>query len=153
VPTAARICTPCGNAFQNERQKKYWAAHPEIRPKQKAMNRRVTLKRYHGITVEFYESLLNAQNGVCKICGGPQTHGRKNLDVDHCHNSLIIRGLLCSHCNRSIGLMGDDPARLRAAADYIENSRTTVKWEPGPGRKPAKVYVLGERADTHQAAG
>jgi hypothetical protein len=116
-------CRPCDREYGCERQRKYWAAHPEMRPHQKATNRRVTLKRYHGITVEAYATMLAAQGGVCAICKGPPTRDRENLDVDHCHSSATLRGLLCSHCNRSLGLMGDDPERLRAAAAYLDAHR------------------------------
>jgi hypothetical protein len=43
------------------------------------------------------------------------------LAVDHSHETGAFRGLLCHSCNRAIGLLGDDPARLRAAAEYLED--------------------------------
>lgn len=81
----------------------------------------------YGITIEQYEALLAAQGGVCAICGGVSTDG-KSLHVDHDHNccntrpacGACVRGLLCDLCNRAIGSMQDDPARLRAAAAYLE---------------------------------
>jgi hypothetical protein len=32
----------------------------------------------------------------------------------------VVRALLCHHCNVSLGRFKDDPALLRAAADYLE---------------------------------
>jgi hypothetical protein len=32
--------------------------------------------------------------------------------------------LLCANCNTAIGLLGDDPDRVRAAAQYLEATRT-----------------------------
>lgn len=85
-----------------------------------------TLKRAYGITLDEYEAMLARQDGGCAICGGTNASGR-NLYVDHDHSCCpggtscgrCVRALLCDPCNRSIGLMRDDPARLEAAAAYV----------------------------------
>lgn len=46
-------------------------------------------------------------------------HGRKPLNVDHDHTTNKVRALLCQNCNAMIGLGGDNPDRLRAAAAYL----------------------------------
>ena len=78
----------------------------------------------YGISSEYYSQMLLEQNGVCKICRKHETYKHrgvpKRLSVDHCHKTSRIRGLLCSKCNINIGRFGDDPLRLRAAADYLE---------------------------------
>jgi len=62
-----------------------------------------------------------AQGGVCAICGKPEATARtKRLCVDHCHETGKVRGLLCSHCNRAIGLLGDSCAILASAITYLE---------------------------------
>lgn len=88
------------------------------------------LEKAYGITLDEYETMLAAQGGGCAICGGINASGR-NLYVDHDHACCsggascgkCVRALLCDPCNRSIGLMRDDPARLRAAAAYLERHR------------------------------
>ena len=40
--------------------------------------------------------------------------------IDHDHGTGNVRGVLCHACNVSLGLFGDDPVRLRRAADYLE---------------------------------
>ncbi|MEU6674765.1 endonuclease VII domain-containing protein [Streptomyces sp. NPDC046925] len=80
------------------------------------------LERKYGITLPEYELMVQQQNGTCAICGGlPNGPGAENkrFDVDHCHKTGRVRGLLCSGCNRGIGFLGDDPARLQAAVDYL----------------------------------
>ncbi len=75
----------------------------------------------HGITVEQYNSMLNAQNGCCAICKRNKFgKGRASkLWVDHCHTELRIRGLLCQRCNLGIGYFEDDPKLLQAAIAYL----------------------------------
>lgn len=99
------------------------AANPD---KVKELARRVTSERnraFHlrhafDLSVEEYDRMLVAQNGVCAICLQPCRTGR-SLAVDHDHATDRVRGLLCSNCNRGIGLLGDDAARVRAAASYL----------------------------------
>lgn len=75
------------------------------------------LKKY-GITLREYERLLKKQKGKCAICGA--LPGRRRLEVDHCHETDAVRGLLCEMCNRGIGTFEDNPALLLAAANYLE---------------------------------
>jgi hypothetical protein len=79
-----------------------------------------------GLTLAAYEALLAKQGSVCAICKRPSgTYKRKHrlttqLDVDHCHSSGRVRGLLCTRCNRALGLFRDDPQILQAAILYLE---------------------------------
>lgn len=85
---------------------------------------------------ELYNQMFEAQNGVCKICGNPETHRRngrvKALAIDHCHKTGVIRGLLCSECNTGLGKMKDDPKILRKAAEYLENQPGNLAPSTGP---------------------
>lgn len=78
----------------------------------------------YGISYEQYEEMLDNQADLCAICGQPETdisRGKlRTLAVDHNHSTGQIRNLLCGRCNKTLGLMNEDPARLRAAADYLE---------------------------------
>jgi len=71
-----------------------------------------------------YFKILEEQNGNCAICKNPETRKHRgkprNLCVDHCHKTGIVRGLLCSRCNVTIGRLEDDPKLLRSAAEYLE---------------------------------
>jgi hypothetical protein len=82
------------------------------------------------LTLDRFMAILESQDGVCAICGGVNSNG-KALSVDHDHACCdgdrscgsCVRGLICAACNLAVGMMRDDPARLRAAADYIEVAR------------------------------
>lgn len=84
------------------------------------------LERY-GLTVERHDEMLAAQNGLCAICGNPPNpkgiRASSRLHADHDHVTGKVRALLCNSCNNGIGRFRDDPALLRAAAEYIERHR------------------------------
>lgn len=103
-----------------ERNKSHLAAYEKERHKRRAAAglKDDQRRRKYGITGEQYASMVAAQSGLCAICGG--SPGRYGLSVDHCHASGVVRGLLCVPCNTSLGKMKDSPARLRAAAEYLE---------------------------------
>lgn len=81
------------------------------------------LKRMYGITLDDYNVMLKYQNGVCAICygtfSGTNQHGAKKLAVDHCHETGVVRGLLCENCNRGIGMFKHRTDLLQSALDYI----------------------------------
>lgn len=79
---------------------------------------RYLLKTYN-ITEDDYERLLAAHQGNCWICGRPPKNRR--LHVEHDHKTGRVRGLACWHCNRGLQQFSDSPARLRAAAMYLES--------------------------------
>jgi hypothetical protein len=66
--------------------------------------------------------MLDKQNGMCAICQtAPAAH------VDHDHETGAVRALLCFNCNGGLGQFRDDPAVLRAAADYVEEHQRRRK--------------------------
>jgi hypothetical protein len=116
-------CRPCERAYAVETTNRHIAAHPEKKEIRKAWNRKATLKRHYGITVEQYERLFVNQEGKCAICGSDEAgrDGHKNLVVDHCHQTDRIRGLLCHKCNRALGFFGDNKQSLLKAIDYLDS--------------------------------
>lgn len=92
------------------------------------------LKKAFGITLDQFNEMLKAQNGVCAICGQPETDIRRgklqHLSVDHCHATNVVRDLLCGSCNKGIGYFRDNPGMMRAAADYIERHKAKQNSVP-----------------------
>ncbi|WP_405620196.1 endonuclease VII domain-containing protein [Streptomyces sp. NBC_00076] len=85
------------------------------------------LRRQYGITADQYDTMADAQSGVCAICKAPDPAG-KGLAVDHDHAccpdpakscGACVRGLLCWPCNVGLGHLRDDPTILSAAATYL----------------------------------
>ena len=99
------------------------STHGTSRPRKRTPEqiRDADMRRLYGITVEDYDAMFDKQGGACKICRTPWIEGMKRFPVDHDHRTNAVRGILCDSCNRAIGLMNDDPARLMSAASYIES--------------------------------
>lgn len=76
-----------------------------------------------GLTRQEYSDLLEGQAGACAICGVATSlkyKGRpRRLNVDHCHQTKKVRGLLCSHCNVGLGHFRDSLPLLQAAMEYL----------------------------------
>lgn len=93
--------------------------------------------RIYNLPPGWFEQKLAAQGGVCEISGQPETSINKRrgqtypLAVDHDRSCCpgdrscgkCLRGLIRRNLNVALGMFGDDPDLLRAAADYIERHR------------------------------
>lgn len=85
-------------------------------PARKATNqRRHLVKKRYGLTLEAAEALVVASGGLCAIC-----RREAEPNIDHCHASGRVRGVLCRACNKGLGHFYDKPDLLRAAAAYLE---------------------------------
>ena len=78
------------------------------------------MRKNYGIGFFEYDAMFEKQNGLCAICDAPPpNHHKKRLNIDHCHTSGRIRGLLCDACNRGIGLLKDSPDLMLKAISYL----------------------------------
>lgn len=86
--------------------------------------RRHRIKNKYGVSELFIEEIIIRQGWVCKICGNPcdRTKRKQTENIDHCHRTGIVRGILCLRCNQMIGLSGDNPDILNRAVQYLEDS-------------------------------
>ncbi len=72
----------------------------------KTYYRNRSLKLRYGITQTDYEKILLSQGGGCAVCQTTITgSGKDFFDVDHNHTTGAVRGLLCRHCNITLGLL------------------------------------------------
>lgn len=87
-----------------------------------------------GLSMDAAESMLTAQGHRC-VVSGRDLRLEPNADramkqvavLDHCHECGQLRGMLDARVNSALGFIGEDPAVLRAAADYIERHRAVCK--------------------------
>ena len=73
------------------------------------------IARRYNITIEYYNDILNKQQGRCLLCNIIP----KKIVVDHCHSSGKVRGLLCNECNTAIGLFKENIEVFKKAIDYL----------------------------------
>lgn len=114
-------CKPCHNARCKASRDKVGGS------------RTYHLTRRYGMTAEEADYLLEAQGGLCAICLAASAG-----HVDHDHVTGNVRALLCFNCNGGLGQFRDDPAVLRAAADYVElhRARQAAAGEGSAGSRP-----------------
>lgn len=69
--------------------------------------RRSNYKSRYKITLEEYDELLEKQGGLCAICSQPESLTKDGklhkMAVDHNHETMQVRGLLCMNCNTRLG--------------------------------------------------
>ena len=111
-------------------RRRQWARENRVRdPEVTARDRMWT---WHRIRPEQFNAILEAQGGVCAICGAPEPGGKGRWHVDHDHACCpggggktcggCVRGILCHHCNLMIGQARDSIERLTAAAEYLRRA-------------------------------
>ena len=83
------------------------------------------LKSKYGITLTENNVLLQKQNNKCKICLVEFSNVTPN--VDHCHITNEVRGILCGPCNRGLGIFKDDIKVLTKAINYLEEHNEPIK--------------------------
>jgi len=117
--------------YQSAYSKKWRKENPEkcrayLKTKDAKKNARVRKKRYilkcrYGLTIEQWNDIFEEQKGICPICLLHMDECvKKELHVDHCHKTGKVRGLLCSTCNKALGLFHDDFEMLERAIVYLK---------------------------------
>lgn len=78
----------------------------------------------------YYEAMLEAQGGVCAICGR-EPYPTRRFDIDHDHAEMYIRGLLCWRCNRwlwafvTIKILQNTIKYLKRGPEWFEGIKET----------------------------
>ncbi len=118
-------CKPCCVASVTASRHKNPEAHRRSSKnwKQKNPDRAADINAYHlyGVPHGTYARMFANQGGLCAICARPPPEG-KRLNIDHCHDTGAVRGLLCNGCNTGIGQLKHDPDLMLSARDYLLKS-------------------------------
>lgn len=74
----------------------------------------------YGLTTNEYLQFVKGK--PCQICGKVfSTKSRtESPQIDHCHKTGRIRGVLCGPCNRLVAQSRENADILRKAADYVD---------------------------------
>jgi hypothetical protein len=109
-----------------ERQR-WYKRTPELEAKRKLRalwkesprSRRRFYRHSKYLSYEDYQRILPQleAGGPCDCCGRSE---QTLMHIDHNHQTMKLRGVLCQFCNKGMGHFGDDPQRLRQAAQYLE---------------------------------
>lgn len=134
-----RVCDTCVRTKGGQARQRWGAENPDKLAVIKARYRRnhpdrvlgervVARYKKYGVTAEWEAETLEAQGGRCGNtgCGATEPGGRWNTwHIDHCHDSLVARGLLCDKCNKGVGLFDDDIAKLAGMIEYLSRERAS----------------------------
>jgi hypothetical protein len=107
-----------------------YVKHPEVAARKRAFRIKynlntkekrkfVRMRHLYGLSFEEYNSLVAGQAGKCGICGESFVFDRF-CHIDHCHETNIVRGLLCHKCNAGLGFFRESKEILLKAISYIE---------------------------------
>lgn len=121
-PALRSKCRPCraregkeyreriGPEGQREIKRRYYSV-----PGRRAREARRHKYRQWGYDPDVVEGWVEAHGLYCDLCGQD-----RDLVVDHDHETLEIRGLLCSQCNCGLGNLRDDVEIMTKAINYLE---------------------------------
>lgn len=87
------------------------------------------LFKKYGLTIQQFNEMLEDQGFGCAIC----TTELIFPNVDHCHKTGKVRGLLCSRCNSGLGIFQDNPNTLASALRYLDESNAIDNTLPKHG--------------------
>lgn len=102
-----------------EKQKEWREANPRLAKDFK-------LRIRYGIPLGSYDKMLKEQDGKCALCSTEDPGGAGDFHVDHCHDTGVVRSLLCANCNVGIGHFFHRVDLLKLAIGYVTKHQPKV---------------------------
>lgn len=115
-----QVCTKC--KIEKDLDEYHADRRTGNRKRNVCIDCRHTQRKVTNISTYEYAKLLVEQNNACAICGVSATELKRELSVDHNHETNKIRGLLCHHCNIGLGNFRDSTTLLSLAIEYLERT-------------------------------
>lgn len=128
--TPTKVCNSCGgekptSEFKLERCKNSnngIAQRGQCRACLEHRKYKRFIKKTYNFSYDQYEQMFDSQGGKCAICESKMGNNKTSrLFVDHCHDTMRVRGLLCGSCNVGLGHFRDSPKLLRKALNYLSD--------------------------------
>lgn len=129
------FCKQCNAKKSSDHYKKTFHGNDAEKWKEKRKNRRQTkqskdwyvryrLQTRFGLTVEEFNEKKKEQNNKCYLCN--RKNSKKELCIDHNHNTGKIRKLLCHRCNTTLGLVDENITLLKNMIIYLETENDKI---------------------------
>lgn len=80
------------------------------------------LKTKYDLTPHDLDVLVETQHGLCPVCCRSFTLERPP-NIDHDHQTGLVRGALCRECNTFLGRCNDSISYLEAALRYLVSAQ------------------------------
>jgi hypothetical protein len=84
-------------------------------------SKKYRIKKEYGLTMEQVDRIRQIQDNKCAICT-TEFPDKYKVQIDHCHTTGKVRGLLCIECNWMLGKAKDDPVILTNAIEYLNET-------------------------------
>jgi hypothetical protein len=91
------------------------AQYRENQKRWKTANKDYAQRNKFGLSKVEFQRLLDKFHRQCFMC-----QSKRHLCVDHNHRSNKVRGILCSNCNRALGLVHENKLALKRAVVYLQ---------------------------------
>jgi Recombination endonuclease VII len=121
VVDGQKVCSHCNTPKPIEqfiRHKKLTASKEYRDSRCDLCRRKYHQMRRYGLSEDQYSILTAAAR--CSVCGEDGSDYQKGLHVDHCHDTHVVRGMLCQRCNFLAGFVKDTGIELVAAVqEYL----------------------------------
>lgn len=119
------VCRDCHNHLKREAYARLkaqsgttWNETPQARLS-KQLDK---LRARYGVTLEQIRLIYQQQEGRCAVCERAlEAPPAKNTQVDHDHETGLVRGLLCFNCNMGLGYFKDNATFLARAVAYLRS--------------------------------
>ena len=121
-----RICQKEWKRLYHQDHKEHINAYTKVwRTNNESYSKEFNIKRKHGITLEEYMRRLERQNYECSICHKviQLQRGLAQAQLDHDHQSGVLRDFLCLRCNLALGGFEDSILVLESAVNYLKRHK------------------------------